>query len=326
MTVTSIAGALLRRKEHPENWDEYIGQVQVKRQIKIAAAAARRRGEPMGHVFITGESGGGKTALAYLIAKELGKRMRTISGKVTVDDLRLVLARCERGDVLFIDEAHGIVQGNRKGGDPLLHLLESGTLVGPTGPERQPKVTIVAATTNPMKLPVEVRNRFTHLAELERPTDEDAIKIAGLMVSKLFKDIEPLPSDLNLTEIAYAANNKPRAIRNVVEHLADLAITGEVELGSDGYDISEALEWSGLTSDGLTKTALKYLHVLLKSPDMRAGRDALKQGIDEPDSIIEVEQLLVGKDLIARTNRGRQLTQKGIVRILEERSDEEVEA
>lgn len=318
MTVTQMRGSMPRREEYPENWDEYIGQYSVKRQIRIAAQAARKRGKPMGHVFITGESGIGKTALAFLIAKELGKRMHIVSGRVTVDDARLVLARCEYGDVLFYDEIHGAVQNTRKGGDWMLHLLENGCLMGPQGPEQQPKITIVGATTNPQLLPKEVRGRFSHVAELSPYSDQEAVGIAGLMVTKLFQNIEPRPSDVNLIEIAFAASNKPRSIRSVVEHLADLALLGEVELGTDGYDVAEALEWSGLTPDGLTKLAVRYLLVLYNSPDLRAGRDTLKQALDEIDGLTEVEQLLVAKQMIARTGRGRQLTQKGIARVMEE--------
>lgn len=307
-----------RREEYPENWDEYIGQEPVKRQIRIAAKAARHRDQPMGHVFISGESGIGKTALAFLIAKELGKQLHIISGQVTVDDARLILARCEYGDVLFYDEIHGAVKGGKKGGDWMLHLLENGCIMGPRGPELQPKITVVGATTNPQLIPKEVRGRFSHLVELQRHSEQDAVRIAELMVSKLFKDVKPLPSDANLIEIAFAASNKPRAIRSVVEHLADLALLGEAEVSGDDYDVLEALEWSGLTPDGLTKVALKYLRVLYDSQSLTAGERHLKQALDEPDSIMEVEQLLVEKDLITKTRQGRTLTQKGIARIVHE--------
>jgi Holliday junction resolvasome RuvABC ATP-dependent DNA helicase subunit len=197
----------------------------------------------------------------------------------------------------------------------MLTLLEEGTLTGPRGPEIMPKVTIIGATTNVRMLPEPIIDRFAKRIELVKYTDEEAIRIAGLMATKLFNDVEPLPSEQNLLEIAYAANNVPRKIRNVLENLRDLVVTEEADLdGYGGWDIGEALTWVGLTSDGLTTTALKYLAVLLDSPGTRAGKDAIADRLHEENGLVDVERLLIEKDMIALTGRGRQLTSAGIKR------------
>jgi Holliday junction DNA helicase RuvB len=316
LTVQTLVGVLPRREEYPTTWDEYIGQEHIKRQIQIAARSARMRDDVMDHMLIYSPFAGvGKTALAYLIAKELGRPMRNISGKLTIDDARVVWTACSRGDVVFYDEIHNAVVGNKKAGDWMLTLLEEGTLTGPRGPEIMPKTTLIGATTNVRMLPEPIISRFAKHYELAKYNDAEAIQIAGVMAAKLFKNIEPQPSEQNLFEIAYASNNIPRTMRDVLVNLRDLVVTEEADLDSGGgWDISEAVAWRGLTSDGLTNTALKYLAVLLDSPGTRAGKDAIAERLHEDNGLADVERLLIDKELISPTGRGRQLTSAGIRR------------
>lgn len=318
MTVHTLVGMTPRREEYPENWDEYIGQEHVKRHIRIAARSAKARDAVMDHLLIHSTVAGvGKTALAHLIAKELNRPMRVISGKVTADDARVFWMQCGRGDVVFFDELHTLVVGGRKQGDWILTLLEEGIITGPRGAERMPETTVIGATTNKRMLNEAILSRFGKQVELDPPSDEDAMRIAGVMAGKLFKQITPLPSEHNLVEIAYAANNNPRAMRGVLENLRDLVVTEEADLSSDGWDIAEALTFSGLTSDGLNSTALRYLTVLLDSPDARAGKDMIAERLHEENGLVDIERLLIGKDMIAMTGRGRQLTAAGIQRALQ---------
>lgn len=320
MSVHSLVGVLPRREEYPESWAEYIGQEDIKRQIQIAARSARVRNEVMDHMLIHSPFAGvGKTALAYLVAKELGRPMRNISGKLTIDDARVVWQQCQRGDVVFYDEIHNAVVGNKKAGDWMLTLLEEGTLTGPRGPEIVPRTTLIGATTNVRMLPETIRSRFTKQVELQAYSDDEAIQIAEVMAGKLFKDIDPLPSLQNRYEIAVAANNNPRTMRSILRNLRDLVVTDEADRDGAGWDVQEAMAWVGVTPDGLTTTAIKYLLVLLDSAGTRAGKDAIAERLHEENGLRDVERLLIDKHLMQPTGRGRQLTGEGIKRALIEK-------
>ena len=94
----------------PQSIDEYIGQSEVKENLKIFIKAAKMRGEPLDHTLLYGPPGLGKTTLANIIANELGSNIKTASGPAIekTGDLAAVLSTLEQGDVLFIDEIHRI--------------------------------------------------------------------------------------------------------------------------------------------------------------------------------------------------------------------------
>jgi Holliday junction DNA helicase RuvB len=92
----------------PRGFDEYVGQDQVKENLKVAIAAARGRNDVLEHVLFHGPPGLGKTSLAYIIAREMGVNIKATSGPVIErpGDLAAILTNLEEGDVLFIDEIH----------------------------------------------------------------------------------------------------------------------------------------------------------------------------------------------------------------------------
>lgn len=316
--MTTTAPAL--SGEYPTTWDEVVGQEKAKRQLRTALIAAQRRGKPMPHTLLaSGTPGVGKTALALLCGIERGGGVKVVSGRIRAGEARILLADMSDGDVLVIDEAHRLVETSKKDIEWLLHYMENGVIVGPRGPEPQPQVTIIACTTDAGRLPDTILERFRCTPELLPYTDEEALAIARIMATRVFDFSLKFPTPDNCAAIARAANNNPRQIRILLENLADEAlVTDCAGFADEGYDLSTLLDDHGLTPDGLTSTAQRYLTVLRDEWNGEpAGAAAMKERLREPGGLDYTERLLQDKGLIALTKRGRCLTQSGIKRAKE---------
>ncbi|MFC2370252.1 MAG: AAA family ATPase, partial [Candidatus Saccharimonas sp.] len=92
----------------PQSFGEYIGQERLKKNLKLAIAAAKQRSEPLDHVLLYGPPGLGKTTMATVIANEMGTNLRITSGPAIekAGDLASILTNLADGDILFIDEIH----------------------------------------------------------------------------------------------------------------------------------------------------------------------------------------------------------------------------
>jgi Holliday junction resolvasome RuvABC ATP-dependent DNA helicase subunit len=219
---------------------------------------------------------------------------------------------------MFIDEIHRLVQGGKAGAEWLLHLLQDGVLVGPLGPEEQPKITVIAATTDGGRLPDTLVGRFAKRPVLEPYTDEKAARIGMAMAGQILPAPLPFPSEGNFAAVAVAANNNPRTIGAILSNLRDLVTCDESIHDGDGYDLSEALDWLGLSPDGLTAQARAYLRVMFVDFGAQAGELALMDRLNEPGGISHIERLLVDKGYVAKRKTGRVLTAAGIRRAKEE--------
>jgi Holliday junction DNA helicase RuvB len=305
--------------QYPESWDEYVGQAKAVRQLKVACLSAQKRGVNLGHVLLKSPFAGiGKTALALLVAREMDTPVWVMSGSPKPSELRLLFAKMEDGDILFYDEIHKAVDRGKAGAEWLLHYLENGVLMGPLGPEAVPRVTIIGATTDAGKLPAPILQRFEVQPELVEYTTEEAARIVVTMSRKLL-ETEGLPpvDEETARAIAEASSNRPRWMRRLLSSVRDLAILDELVFTESGkYDVAEAFEFVGVTPDGLTVEAQAYLRFLYV--DMRAqptGKAAIAERLGEVgDGLAEIEQLLAGKGLIAKTKTGRMLTGDGLKR------------
>ena len=92
----------------PSKWDDYVGQENIKENLRILISAAKERNQSPEHILFYGPPGLGKTTLAHLVAKELGGNLRSTSGPAIekVADLASILTNLTPGDILFIDEIH----------------------------------------------------------------------------------------------------------------------------------------------------------------------------------------------------------------------------
>lgn len=303
---------------HSTEWDHHIGQDKAKRLLQRAAKSAKMRNVTLGHILLASPYAGiGKTSLAILTALEMGRGFRIVSGKVTLREMRTILDDMLAGDVLIIDECHLLVTGGKSNSEWLLPYMQSGTLIGPLGPEDYPQVTIIGTTTDAGKLPGPIRDRFAYAPPLENYSDDDAAAIAIMQARSIFPTILAQPSPATAYQVAMAAANRPRQIRTLVALMLDLAIVGEIT--GPEYDMGEVLDAAGLTTDGLNTIACDYLRILGTSPGQDpVGMAVLGEQLGEAGGGLgDLERLLMDKDLVARTGRGRILTRAGITRYKE---------
>lgn len=301
--------------DYPISWDEFVGQEQAKRQLMTACRSAKMRGVALDHVLLaSGTPGIGKTSLALLAAREMGREAKVVSGKIPANLARIALADLMDGDVLIYDEIHMAVAGGKANAEWLLHLLQDGVIMGPTGPEQQPKITVIGATTDAGKLPEPLLQRFMLKPVLEEYDRDEAALIALTMATRSFGEL-PLPSEENLYAIADASCHNPRTMKAILINVRDIALTtdGDTRQG-DTYPLDEALTWLGLTHDGLDIMAQRYLQILLTDFSGGAGKAALADRLQEPGGIDLCERVLMQKGLVAKTRLGRVLTGTGIKR------------
>ena len=158
----------------PETIDEYIGQTDVKENIKVFVEAAKLRNEALDHVLLYGPPGLGKTTLAFIIAHEMGTNIKTASGPSIEKsgDLAAILSSLEPGDVLFIDEIHRMPRYIEEILYPAMEDFSLDIIVGSEGNSRNIKIdlppfTLVGATTRAGDLSAPLRDRFGIISKLQ---------------------------------------------------------------------------------------------------------------------------------------------------------------
>ena len=164
----------------PSYIDEYIGQSEVKENMKVFIEAAKMREEALDHVLLYGPPGLGKTTMAYIIANELDVNIRTASGPSIEKpgDLAAVLSSLEPGDVLFIDEIHRMPRFIEEILYPAMEDFTLDIIVGSEGSTRNIKIdlppfTLVGATTKAGDLTSPLRDRFGIVNKLQYYTEEE---------------------------------------------------------------------------------------------------------------------------------------------------------
>jgi Holliday junction DNA helicase RuvB len=299
----------------PRGFDEYVGQEQVKANLKVAITAARARRDVLDHILFHGPPGLGKTSLAYIIAREMGVNIKATSGPVVErpGDLAALLTNLGEGDVLFIDEIHRLTHVVEEVLYPAMEDYQIDLMVGQGPAARSIKLelkrfTLIGATTRSGLLTSPLRDRFGHIHRL------DFYDTAALTrILKRSAVILGVPEKgEGIAEIACRSRGTPRIANRLLRRVRDYAqVKGDGTITKPVTD--EALQMLEVDRIGLDKMDTMLLLTLIdKFAGGPVGVETLAAAIgEEKDTIEDVyEPFLIQAGLIQRTPRGRMATSR----------------
>lgn len=300
----------------PKDFENYIGQERLKKNMQLAIAAATKRGEPIDHVLLFGPPGLGKTTMASVIAHEMGANIRITSGPAIerAGDLASLLTNLEDGDILFIDEIHRL---HRSVEEVLYSAMEDFKLdimlgKGPSARSLRldlPKFTIIGATTRTGSLAAPLRDRFGLQHRLEFYSNEEIAQIIMRAASILGVEIDKQAA----SHLAERARLTPRIANRLLKRVRDYA-----DINGDGIVDLETTRQAMLLLEidelGLDPADRRVIETIIEHhKGGPVGVDTIAALTGDERSTIEdfFEPYLMQIGLLERTPRGRKVTPKG---------------
>jgi Holliday junction DNA helicase RuvB len=299
----------------PYSLAEYVGQTNLKQNLKVFIQAAKQRNEALDHVLLYGPPGLGKTTLAYILSHEMQTHIKITSGPSIEKsgDLAAILSSLEAGDVLFIDEIHRLPKFVEEILYPAMEDYCIDIIIGKEASVRSirldlPPFTLVGATTRAGDLTAPLRDRFGIVAKLDYYSIEELSSIIE-RTSRVLQS----PIQLNaINEIAKRSRGTPRIANRLFRRIRDFA---QVEnKGVIDYEIaSSSLDRLKVDHLGLDEVDIRYLKgIIERFKGGPVGLEAIASSIQEEPMTLEdvYEPYLLQIGFINRTARGRVVSQK----------------
>jgi Holliday junction DNA helicase RuvB len=300
----------LEQSLRPATFEDYVGQEKIVRNVRVYAAAAKRRGEALDHVLLSGPPGLGKTSLAHILARELGVTLHVTSGPALVKkgDLAGLLTALAPRDILFIDEIHRLSPAVEEALYPAMEDYRFDVVLGAglgaqTMEMKLERFTLVGATTRTGLLASPLRDRFPIQERLEYYGPDELREIASRAARKLSLPVEPAGAE----ELARRARGTPRIAIRLLQRARDFAqVEGDGKLTREIVDRTLArLEVDARGLDSMDRRILAT--VIDTFGGGPVGIDAVAASVGEESDTIEdvYEPFLVREGFLARTPRGR---------------------
>jgi holliday junction DNA helicase RuvB len=298
----------------PPALDEFVGQQQLRDNLRVFIEAAKSRREPLDHVLFHGPPGLGKTTLAQIVARELGVGFRATSGPVIqrAGDLAALLTNLQPRDVLFIDEIHRLAPAVEEILYPAMEDFQLDLIIG-EGPGARsiridlPPFTLVGATTRSGLITRPLRERFGIPLRLQFYEPDELARIVGRGARILDFDLRPDGA----TEIARRARGTPRVAMRLLRRIRDFAAVQPVTSVNAAVADSALLRLE-VDSRGLDGMDRRYLRAIAENyGGGPVGIETMAAVLGEQRDVIEevVEPYLMQQGFMQRTPRGRTLTE-----------------
>lgn len=299
----------------PSRLDDFIGQEELRANLKVFLNAARDRGQAMDHTLFYGNPGLGKTTLAQIISAELGVNLICTSGPVLErsGDLAAILTNLLRSDILFIDEIHRMPISVEEILYPALEDYKIDLVIGQGPAARTVKIdlepfTLVGATTRIGLISSPLRDRFGIISRLEFYTPEELSRV----ILRTARILNISISESGAMEIGRRSRGTPRIANRLLRRVRDFAaVSGSVTVSEE--QAKHALQRMDVDESGLDQMDRKLLSVLIElfggGP---VGIKTLAVACSEEVRTIEdiYEPYLIQCGFMKRTSRGRMATAK----------------